>query len=66
MASRTSWEGYLKLNLLSVPVKAYNAMVTGSGRIAFHMLHAECHNRIQYKKFCPIHGEVPNDEIVSG
>jgi DNA end-binding protein Ku len=66
MAARTSWEGYVRLNLLSVPVKAYNATVSGEGKIRFHMIHAECHNRIHYKKVCPVHGEVPNEEIVSG
>ena len=66
MPSRTSWEGYLKISLLSVPVKAYTATVTGKGRIGFHLLHAKCHSRIRYKKVCPIHGEVSNDEIVSG
>jgi len=65
MASRTSWEGYLKLNLLSVPVKAYNAAISGGGKVGFHLIHEKCHNRIHYKKVCPVHGEVPNDEIVS-
>lgn len=65
MASRTSWEGYLKLNLLSVPVKAYNAAISGGGSTGFHLIHEKCHNRIQYKKVCPVHGEVANDEIVS-
>ena len=36
----------------------------GSGKIGFHMLHAGCHSRIRYKKVCPVHGEVANDEIV--
>lgn len=66
MAARTSWEGYLRLNLLSVPVKAYSAIVTGGGKIGFHMIHSKCNSRIRYKKVCPIHGEVPNDEIVPG
>src|SRR5262249_32365395 len=65
MASRTSWEGYLRLNLLSVPVKAYGATATGKGKIGFHLIHTKCHNRIRYEKVCPVHGEVPNDEIVS-
>lgn len=65
MAPRTSWEGYLKVSLLSIPVKAYSATVSGKGRIGFHLLHAKCNSRIKYKKVCPIHGEVPNDEIVS-
>ena len=32
----------------------------------FRQLHEECGSRIRYKKTCPIHGEVENDEIVSG
>jgi DNA end-binding protein Ku len=31
-----------------------------------HQLHAECNSRIRYKKVCPIHGEVPNEDIVTG
>jgi DNA end-binding protein Ku len=65
MAARTSWEGYLKLNLLSVPVKAYNAAAGGGNKVGFHLIHEECYNRIQYRKVCPVHGEVPNDEIIS-
>jgi len=66
MALRSSWEGFLRLNLISVPVKAYSATQTGGGRISFHQIHAKCKNRIRYKKVCPVHGEVPNEEIVSG
>jgi DNA end-binding protein Ku len=66
MAARSSWEGYLKLNLVSVPVKAFAANVAGGGRIGFHQIHASCHSRIRHKKVCPIHGEVSNDEIVPG
>jgi DNA end-binding protein Ku len=66
MALRSSWEGFLRLNLISVPVKAYSATQSGGGKISFHQIHAKCKSRIRYKKVCPIHGEVPNDEIVSG
>jgi len=62
---RSSWKGYLKLSLVSVPVKGYTANVSASD-IALHQLHSECHSRIKYKKTCPIHGEVPKEEIVSG
>src|SRR6476646_3264258 len=65
MAARPSWEGFLTFNLISIPVKAYNAIGPG-GKIGFHLLHAKCNQRIRYKKVCPIHGEVSNDEIVSG
>src|SRR4051794_37626545 len=65
MAPRSTWKGYLKISLVSIPVKAYSA-TSSSRQVALHQLHAECHSRIQYKKTCPIHGEVANDEIVSG
>jgi DNA end-binding protein Ku len=66
MAARPSWSGFLRFNLISVPVKGYNAVATGSSKTGFHLLHKTCHSRIRYKKVCPIHGEVENDEIVSG
>ena len=66
MAVRTSWEGYLRLSLISVPVKAYSAVVSGGGRIGFHQLCDKCHNRIRYQKVCPVHGVLNNDQIVSG
>lgn len=66
MALRSSWEGFLRLNLISVPVKAFSVAQSGKGKIGFHMIHAKCGNRIHYQKTCPVHGEVPNEEIVSG
>jgi DNA end-binding protein Ku len=66
MAARSSWKGYLKLSLVSVPVKAYTAAASGGGEIQLNQLHADCNSRIQYKKSCPLHGEVKGDHIVSG
>jgi DNA end-binding protein Ku len=66
MASRYSWKGYLKVSLVSVPVRAFNAASASAGGIRLHQLHAECNSRIRYKKVCPVHGEVSNDEIVTG
>lgn len=66
MPPRSTWKGFLKLSLVSVPVKAYTASASGGGEIHLNQLHSECHSRIQYKKTCPIHGEVSNDDIVSG
>src|SRR5262245_6483635 len=66
MAARSSWKGFLRLSLVSIPVKAYTATASGGGEIHLNQIHAECHNRIKYQKTCPIHGEVPNDAIVSG
>src|SRR6266446_5119796 len=66
MAMRSSWEGFLKLSLISVPVRAYNAAVPGGGDIHFHQIHKGCGQRIRYQKVCPEHGEVTKEEIVSG
>ena len=66
MPPRSSWKGYIKLSLVSVPVQAFTAQVSGGGEIHLNQLHEECNSRIRYKKVCPIHGEVSNDEIVSG
>lgn len=66
MAARSSWEGFLQINLISVPIKAFSATLPSKGKIAFHMIHAHCGERIHYKKVCPVHGEVDNNEIVSG
>src|SRR5829696_1676160 len=62
---RSSWKGYLKLSLVSVPVRGYTANIA-AGEIHLNQLHSECHSRIRYQKVCPVHGEVPKEEIVSG
>ncbi len=66
MPPRSSWKGYLRLSLVSVPVQAFNAAASGGGEVHFHQLHSLCHSRIRYQKVCPVHGEVSNDEIVMG
>jgi DNA end-binding protein Ku len=66
MAARSQWKGFLKLSLVSVPVKAYSATTSGAGEVQLNQLHAECNSRIRYKKTCEIHGEVTQDQIVSG
>jgi len=63
--SRTSWRGFLKLSLVSVPVKAFTANET-SGEIHLNQLHKGCNSRIKYQKICPAHGELKSDDIVSG
>ncbi len=66
MAARSSWKGFLRLSLVSVPVKAFTSTATGGGSIHLNQIHNECHNRIKYQKVCPIHGELKADQIVSG
>ena len=47
---RPIWSGYLKLSLVSVPVKAYTA-TDSSGEVHLNQLHDECKSRIQYKQY---------------
>jgi len=65
MPPRTSWKGFIKLSLVSVPVKAFTANDPGA-QIRLNQLHCECNTRIAYKKVCPVHGEVSNDQIARG
>ena len=65
-AWRASWKGELSFGLVRFKVEAINAHSPSGGDIHFHQLHAACHSRIEYKKVCPIHGEVDQDEIVLG
>ena len=63
--SRTSWKGFLKLSLVSVPVKAFTVNDTSS-EVRLNQLHKDCHSRVKYQKICPEHGELKSDSIVSG
>jgi DNA end-binding protein Ku len=65
MAPRTSWKGFLKLSLISVPVKAFTGNNTEE-EVHLNQLHKDCHQRVRYKKVCPEHGELKQTEIVSG
>jgi DNA end-binding protein Ku len=63
--SRTSWKGFLKLSLISVPVKAFTASES-AGEIHLNQLHKGCNSRVKYVKVCPEHGELNSEGIVSG
>ncbi len=65
-AARSSWKGQLRFSLVTISVQAFSSSVAGQGEIHFNQLHSKCNSRIQYKKVCPLHGEVPKEEIVSG
>jgi DNA end-binding protein Ku len=65
MAPRASWKGYIKLSLVSCPVRLYPA-VSGSERIAFNQLHKETHNRINMKPVDPELGLVERSDLVRG
>lgn len=66
MAPRSTWKGFLKVSLVSIPIKVYPASES-SASLPFNQLHAECRTRIQQKRWCPTcNREVPNTELVKG
>ena len=65
MATRPTWQGYLRLSLVSCPVALYTA-TSRSGEVHFNMLHKETHNRIKMIPTDPESGPVERSEIVKG
>jgi DNA end-binding protein Ku len=56
----------MRLSLVSVPVQAFSTRETDKGAVTLHQLHDKDTSRVRYVKTCPLHGEIGNDEIVSG
>lgn len=61
-ASRASWIGTLKVEDLSVPVKAF-ATIASDSATQLHQVHRDCGHRISYCKTCSRHGAVPAEQI---
>jgi len=66
MPPRPTWKGFLKVSLVTIPVKVFPA-TESADTISFNQLHAECQTRIQQKRWCPhCEREVPNSELAKG
>jgi DNA end-binding protein Ku len=66
MAVRPTWKGYLKVSLVTIPVRVYPATESAAA-LSFNQLHAECQTRIQQKRWCPkCEREVSNTELAKG
>jgi len=65
MATRPTWQGYLRLSLVSCPVALYTATARTS-EVHFNMLHESTHNRIKMVPTDPETGPVDRSEIVKG
>ena len=66
MAARPTWRGFLKVSLVTVPVRVFPA-TDSAATVSFNQLHAECQTRIQQKKWCPTcDRQVDKTEIVKG
>ena len=62
---RASWKGYLKLALLSCPIRLYKA--TGQAeKLSGHFLHKDTKNRIQMIPHDPTLGKVDRGDLVTG
>jgi DNA end-binding protein Ku len=65
MPPRAVLSGSLVIGLVTVPIRLYTA--TRSEAVAFHLMHAQCGNRIALRTYCPTCGvTVPRDELVRG
>jgi DNA end-binding protein Ku len=65
MATRPTWQGYLRLSLVSCPVALYTA-TSRTSDVSFHMLHDSTHNRIRMVPTDPETGPVDRADIVKG
>jgi DNA end-binding protein Ku len=65
MAVRPTWQGQLKLSLVSCPVALYSA-VDRRGEIHFHLLHKKTHNRVRMIPTDPDLGAVERSDLVKG
>jgi len=65
MAARPTWQGHLRLSLVSCPVALYTATSSG-GDVRFNMLHKTTHNRIRMIPTDPELGPIERADIVKG
>ncbi len=59
---KATWSGFLRIGLVTIPVKLYPAVVKRA--ISFHMIHKDCGSRIKYLKYCPRCDKVLKDEEI--
>ncbi len=65
MAYRPSWQGHLKLSLVTCPVALYTATNSG-GDVHFHLINPKTNNRIKMITTDPETGPIDRSELVKG
>ena len=65
MVSRPSWQGHLKLSLVTCPVALYTATSTG-GDVHFNLINPKTNNRIKMVTTDPDTGPIARSELVKG
>jgi DNA end-binding protein Ku len=66
MAGRAYWKGYLRLSLVSCPVKLFSATSAAAAKISFNLLHKKTLNRVQQRYHDPELGEIDRADLVKG
>jgi DNA end-binding protein Ku len=66
MAARPTWQGHLRLSLVTCPVALYTATAPSSGDVHFNLLHPKTHNRIKMIPTDPELGPVNRSDLVKG
>ncbi|HEX8232109.1 MAG TPA: Ku protein [Caulobacteraceae bacterium] len=65
MAPRPTWQGHLRLSLVTCPVALYTG-TSSTGDVHFNLLHKDTHNRIKMITTDPEIGPVPRSDLVKG
>jgi DNA end-binding protein Ku len=65
MAYRPSWQGHLKLSLVTCPVALYTATNSG-GDVHFHLINPKTNNRIRMITTDPDTGPIERSQLVKG
>jgi DNA end-binding protein Ku len=65
MAYRPTWQGHLKLSLVTCPVALYTATNSG-GEVHFNLINPETNNRIKMQTIDPDTGPVERSSLVKG
>ncbi|WP_456433843.1 non-homologous end joining protein Ku [Thermosulfuriphilus sp.] len=60
---RAIWSGVLKISLVTIPVKLYQAVIKKG--LTFHLVHKVCGTRIRYEKVCPNCDRAVADEEIA-
>lgn len=65
MAPRPTWQGHLRLSLVTCPVALYTA-TSRSGDVSFHLINPKTNNRIRMITTDPETGPVERSDLVKG
>ena len=65
MAARPTWQGHLKLSLVTCPVAMYTA-TSSKSHVSFHLINPETNNRIRMVATDPDTGPIERSDLVKG